>query len=198
MRIVALFASANTKRGRFCVFLQANDPQQGLRFKDLLFVFAIAVSSLVPYITNVFEDSCPHDSRRRDGIALLSLGLYGFCKSAQNASALSGVAFVAWRNSRKAALFPKNNTIPVKSDCLLQKHRRFCHTSSCDASLTLTGATVYRRFLSCVRMAQRCRKLEDKQQNPVSRTPSKTVTLCARSNGRPVLCMHAAFCKAPP
>lgn len=54
MRVVALFASAHTKRGRFCVFLQANDPQQGWRFKDLLFVFAIAVSSLVPYITDVF------------------------------------------------------------------------------------------------------------------------------------------------
>lgn len=37
MRVVALFASAHTKRGRFCVFLQANDPQQGWRFKDLLF-----------------------------------------------------------------------------------------------------------------------------------------------------------------
>lgn len=91
-------------RGRFCVFLQANDPQQGWRFKDLLFVFAIAVSSLVPYITDVFGGSCPHDSRRRDGIALLSLGLYGFCKSAQNASASSGVAFVAWRQFEKSSL----------------------------------------------------------------------------------------------
>lgn len=62
MRVVALFASAHTKRGRFCVFLQANDPQKAGDSKTCFFVFAIAVSSLVPYITDVFGGGCPHDS----------------------------------------------------------------------------------------------------------------------------------------
>lgn len=165
----------------------------------MLFVFAIAVSSLVPYITDVFRRLLPARllTARRHCIAVarfrrfLQIGAKRFRLIRRSFRGMAPIR-------EKQPCFRKTTPQPLKSDCLLQKHRRFCHTFSCDASLTLTGATVYRRFLSCVRMAQRCRKLEDKQQNPVSRTPSKTVSLCARSNGRPVLCMHAAFCKAPP
>ena len=71
----------------------------------MLFVFAIAVSSLVPYITDVFGGGGARLTL--DGAAALdcwSLGLDGFCKSAQNASASSGVAFVAWRQFEKSSL----------------------------------------------------------------------------------------------